>query len=293
MTTELENQIKEFRNYLIQLGYSKGSCRMLPDCVRDFIEYTNITDLKGIQPLDIVRFYEHLHIRPHKLKAGGLSDQYISHHVYGLKVFFEWLEKTGQVKGNPMSLLHFKRATPNTREPLSRKEITSLFNASTTLQETAILHLFYSCGLRRNEGERLNTADIHFKKQLLYVRSGKGAKRRVIPMPESVAKALEEYYLKERTSQKQAKDIEAFMVSSIGTRMSGEVYNKILKQLQQRAHQNGNPVSACSLHHLRHSIATHLLESGLSIEQVRDFLGHGHLDTTQVYAKVNLRNHRL
>jgi integrase/recombinase XerD len=67
--------------------------------------------------------------------------------------------------------------------------------------------------------------------------------------------------------------------------MSGDNYYKTVKAAMQRA---GIPKEA-SLHHLRHSIATHLLESGLGIEQVRDFLGHSHLGSTQIYAKVTDR----
>jgi integrase/recombinase XerD len=64
--------------------------------------------------------------------------------------------------------------------------------------------------------------------------------------------------------------------------MRGDGYNKLLKTILQRTELN----QEITLHHLRHSIATHLLESGLEIEKVRDFLGHGFLETTQIYAKV-------
>jgi integrase/recombinase XerD len=282
MTQQLQNQIKDFRNYLVQLGYSKSSCYMLPECVKDFLEYHNATDTNELTTGHINEFYEWLQIRPHKHKEGGLSEQYINHHVYALKVFFNWQEQTGQISYNPISVMKFKSPKGNPREPLTQEEIKALFEATESLKEKAVLHLFYSCGLRRSEGEALNIQDIHFKKQMLYVREGKGAKRRAVPMTEKVSRELESYYLNERTTLTKVKNTEAFILNRVGLRMRGDGYNKLLKTILQRTELN----QEITLHHLRHSIATHLLESGLEIEKVRDFLGHGFLETTQIYAKV-------
>jgi integrase/recombinase XerD len=279
----VENQIKDFRKYLVQIGYSKSSCYMLPECVKDFLVYIHLIDPKAITSADIVRFYEHLQTRPHKKKVGGLSEAYINHHVYALKVFFNWLEQTGQISYNPISVMKFKSPKGNPREPLTQMEIQQLFTATQSLKEKAVLHLFYSCGLRRSEGETLNIQDIHFKKQILYVREGKGAKRRAVPMTDKVSRELESYYLKERIPLTKVQHTEAFILNRVGQRMSGEGYNKLLKQIIART----EIIKEASLHHLRHSIATHLLESGLEIEKVRDFLGHGFLETTQLYTKVN------
>ena len=108
----------------------------------------------------------------------------ISHYVYALRTFFTWLEVTEGLDYNPISGLKFRRPRQNVREPLTTEEVQALFTAATTLKQRALLHLFYSCGLRRSEGEALNKADVHFRDGLLYVREGKGAKRRVIPMPQ-------------------------------------------------------------------------------------------------------------
>jgi integrase/recombinase XerD len=275
--------VVEFKNYLENLGYSKSSCYMLPECVRDFLSYSN-KEPNGITQKQIQRFYEHLQERPHKKKEGGLSEQYINHHVYAMRVFFNWLESIGEIKYNPISVMKFKAPKGNPRQPLTQEEILILFQASTTKKETAMLHLFYSCGLRRSEGEMLNIKDVHFKKQILYVREGKGAKRRAVPMTARVTRELENYYQEERRTAR-TKDREAFMVNKVGTRMSGDSYNKALKEILKRTAIKRET----TLHHLRHSIATHLLEGGLSLEYVRDFLGHAFLESTQIYTKVNQR----
>lgn len=276
--------IQDFRNYLQQLGYSKSSVYMLPECIKDFFEYHNTEAAQSIRQQHIISFIEYLQIRPHKKKEGGLSESYIYHHVYALKVFFSYLEETGQIKYNPISVMKFKRPKHNTRQPLTKEEINQLFDAAQSLKETAILHLFYSCGLRRSEAVELNTKDIHFKSCLLYVREGKGHKRRAIPMTMKVSESLENYWLQERSdSQRKAKDPEAFILNRVGHRMRGDGYNKMLKNIVEKS----GIARLCTLHHLRHSIATHLLENGLNIENVRDFLGHSYLESTQIYAKVN------
>ena len=251
---------------------------MLPACVKEFLAYTNTTEVNQIKQEQIQRFYEYIQNRKHKRKHTALSESFINHHVYSLKVFFKWLEQTGQIKTNPISNIRFKQPKANTREPLSKEEINQLFEATENSKEIAILHLCYSCGLRRTEAQNLNTTDIHFNKNILYIREGKGAKRRAIPITEKVKKELEIYYNKERTKINE----EPFMLNKTNERMSGSTYNTTLKTIIKRTEID----KEITLHHLRHSIATHLLENGLSIEFVRDFLGHSHLETTQLYAKV-------
>jgi integrase/recombinase XerD len=275
--------IQQFKAFLYQVGYSESTVNMLPACVREFIEHQQITHLHNIEQQKVKAFYGWLQTRPLKKRSGALSDMMISHYMYALRTFFNWAQATGQTDHNPLSGMKFKRATQNARQPLSIEEMQQLFAVTGTLKETALLHLFYSCGLRRKEAEALNSGDIHFALQLLYVREGKGSRRRVVPLTERVSRELEDYYRKERSAAvaRNVKDQEAFMLNSAGRRMKGSQYNKLLKELSRKA----TITSQVTLHHLRHSIATHLLQSGMSMEYVRDFLGHRFLETTQIYAK--------
>lgn len=280
MITEIINQ---FKNYLQNVGYSDTIIKMLPVLVKEFIQHQNITDISFIEQEKVKLFLDYLQTRPLKKRSGALSESMISQYVYAMKTFFSWCEVTEQIDYNPISGMKFKRPKQNIREPLSLEEITQLFTATENLKQQTILHLFYSCGLRRSEGEALNINDIHFKQQLLYVREGKGTKRRVIPITAKVTAALEEYYLQERCSNvsQKVKDTEAFILNNIGNRMRGDGFIKLLKQITEKAVLQ----KEITLHHLRHSIATHLLQGGMSMEYVRDFLGHHFLETTQIYAK--------
>ncbi len=267
--------VANFKSYLQNMGYGKGTCRMLHDCVTDFLAHSG-KEPRDTGPKEIESFHRYLQARPNKLRAGGLSERYIHHHLYALRTFFNWLEETGEIKENPISVMKFKRPERNTRQPLTQSEIKQLFESCRNQKETALLHLSYSCGLRRGEAVALDTRDIHFKQQVLYVRDGKGAKRRAVPMTRKVAGELEIHC-------PGAMGDKAFMTDQKGNRMSGKSLNRLLKKILERTEIK----KETTLHHLRHSIATHLLESGLGIESVRDFLGHGHLETTQIYAKVH------
>lgn len=275
--------IPAFAAWLYQAGYSETTQKMLPACTREFLAQQQITEINNTRQGQVKDFYAWLQTRPLKHRSGTLSEMMIHHYVYALKTFFGWLEITGQIRYNPISGMKFKKPEQNSRKPLNKEEVSRLFEAAQSGRERAVLHLFYSCGLRRSEGEALNTGDMHYKEQLLYVRSGKGARRRVVPMPAAVAAALETYWLQERCgySAKKVKDQDAFMLNRIGNRMSGPGYNDLFKVLAGRAGLSPE----ITLHHLRHSIATHLLQDGMNLEQVRDFLGHHCLETTQIYAK--------
>jgi site-specific recombinase XerD len=271
-----------FKSYLSVVGYSASVQRMLPSCVQEFINYSQIEDLGLVVPGDIVSFYEWLHTRPLKYREGALSNAMIGHYVYALRVLFDWLEACGQLQQNPISVLRLKRYESGSRTPLSVADIQKLFTAAESLKEQVLLHLFYSCGLRRSEGAALQLSDVVIAGQVLYVRRGKNSKRRAIPLTEKVAAVLDRYISKERYRIRQRGG--SFMLNSIGRPMSGDSYLLLLRKLLQRAELD----KEISLHHLRHSIATHLLHAGAGLEYVRDFLGHRRLESSQVYAKVSI-----
>ncbi len=273
-----EQTEKKFKTHLENLGYTPNTVSMAHIGVKEFLHHIATPTIKNINQEQIQEYYEYLQNRKHKRKDEPLSEAYINHQIYSIKLFFTWLEQTHQIDENPISNIKFKRPKVNTRQPLSQHQIKQLFDATKNLKEKTILHLCYSCGLRRSEAVNLNLIDIDFGNSLLYVRNGKGAKRRVIPINKIVKNDLENYVKEYRKD----KTLEPFMLSRIKKRMLGDAYNRLLKQLLKRT----EIIEEITLHHLRHSIATHLLENGMSIEFVRDFLGHSHLESTQIYAKV-------
>lgn len=280
--------IQEFKKELERLGYSKNMTKTFPVFVLELLEQTK-KQAQFITSKDIWDHYEYLKQRPKQRQEGLLSDSMIQSHLFGIKLFFIYWQRLERIEVHPMSALVFPRKKGKVRVTLTESEIKQLYEVSTTRISNAILSIYYGCGLRRSEGMALNIRDISFKQNLLYVREGKGAKRRVVPMSDQVAKHLKDYYLKERnqciTVKTKGTHEQAFLLSSAGTRMSTTTISKRLKELLKRAELD----ETISLHNLRHSIATHLLNRGMSLEYVRDFLGHSSLETTQIYTKVNQR----
>jgi integrase/recombinase XerD len=274
---------EEFKTHLERLGYSESSQNMLPTCVAEFLsklEEKNIYNLLEITPKHIHDHYEYLTQRPNKRRGGGLSSRMINHHIYAIKLFLNYQEQLGNIKENPISGLSFPSPENTEREILTTQEIKKLYEMAESFREKAIIGIFYGCGLRRSEGVALNLTDISFKSSLLYVREGKGNKRRVVPINEKVLQDFKNYRHYERFTKGNETSL---ITNSKGTRTSGNSYNKTVKALVTKA----GIEKELSLHNLRHSIATHLLENGLSVEYVRDFLGHKHLESTQIYTKIS------
>ena len=201
LSTEAMARVEQFKTHLERLGYSKSSQSMLPACVAEFLtcmEAIGTQNLQQIGPKHIAGHYEYLTQRPNKRKPGGLSSRMITHHIYAIRLFLNYQEQTGNITENPMSALTFPRPESKQREILTVEEIKRLYELSETFREKAIIGIFYGCGLRRSEGVALNVRDISFNSSLLYVREGKGNKRRVVPVNEKVKEDFRNYLNHER-----------------------------------------------------------------------------------------------
>ena len=144
-----------------------------------------------------------------------------------------------------------------------------------------MLHLAYGCGLRVSELVAVNKEDIYLKEQLLIVPKGKFSKRRIIPF---TLKMKDDFmlFLNKETSNQQA-----LLTNSKGVRMQQWTYNKMLKELLKQIGVSTHRIPKISMHSLRHSVATHLLENGMKLEQVQTFLGHSHIESTEIYTHIN------
>jgi len=105
-------------------------------------------------------------------------------------------------------------------------------------------------------------------------------------MSKTVMKDVSNYFYKERLQQ-ESKDPKAFIIHSKARRMQKGTYNKILRKLIDRTENENIKMKQISIHNLRHSIATHLIEQGVPLERVREFLGHSQLETTEIYTHIS------
>jgi integrase/recombinase XerD len=150
-------------------------------------------------------------------------------------------------------------------------------------RDKAMLVLLYSCGLRRNEAVTLNIKDVLFDKEILHVRKGKNYKERLVPINSYNLEILEAYIYDARIQFKNYRESEALLIGNYGTRLQGNTLAGRLREIVKATNNQEIIDKQISPHRLRHSIATHFLEAGMNIEDIKQFLGHSHLETTQIY----------
>ena len=185
-----EQIILQFRKELQNLGYCKTVINSYPRQIRTFLEYSRKTK-EEIQSKDILNYYSYLKTSIGIRTKKPFSESYIAGILLSIKLFFDYLQRTEERKDNPYQL---KIKTPKSEERkiFTREEIQLLYNKSSSIQ-TIILHLCYACGMRRNEAVELKTKDIDLENCLLYIKKGKGKKRRVIPFTKQVKRDIETF----------------------------------------------------------------------------------------------------
>jgi len=252
--------LHQLETYLLRLGYKEKTIKIVTRCCLEFMTRMEIEQVEAIQDIT--------------------SADIIDHHIYSIKIFFKWQQTIQSIEGNPMSALSFPKGVSKPMEILTQIEIHQLYEITETWKERTLLSLFYGCGLRKSEGEALDITDVHFRSGILYVLKGKGSKRRAVPMSKKVAEPIYNYIHEERHNPNCLK---ALVINKKDGRMRGQTYGILILRLMKRTGIKKH----ITLHCLRHSIATHLLESGMNIEKVQDFLGHKHLESTMRYTRVS------
>lgn len=162
---------------------------------------------------------------------------------------------------------------------LSKEEVEAILKCTPNLKHRAALSLIYSCGLRRSELLKLTFKDIDSKRGLILIKGGKGKKDRVSPLSEKILNLLREYYVSYRPK------VYLFEGWEAGEPYSERSLSLVLKKSVELAGIK-KPVS---LHWLRHSYATHLLEGGTDLRYIQEILGHKSSRTTEIYTHVSTR----
>ncbi|MDO8967421.1 site-specific tyrosine recombinase/integron integrase [Algoriphagus sp.] len=163
---------------------------------------------------------------------------------------------------------------------LSKEEVKAILQAHQNIKHRAMLSLIYACGLRRSELLNLKINDIDSKRGTVRIHRGKGAKDRVVPISEKILELLREYYKYDYPKEY------LFEGEKLGEKYSEGSIQKVLKSALVKA-KIRKPVT---LHWLRHSYATHLLESGTDLRFIQELLGHNSSKTTEIYTHVSQKS---
>jgi len=290
MNNQLKPIIGQFKKHLSTLGYAKETVSHSGKSVAEYLDYLKRKELKlqGADTAVVAVYFDYLYRKPNQKRSGGLSPAYIEKHRQSLTLFYKFLDLTEQLSVPTIVFPQIRKQAEKLIKVLSKEEVKKLFSAceNNLLGERnrAMLALYYGCGLRKQEGVLLNIEDIDLEKGHLVVRKSKTGHQRRVPLSDSVIKILDNYLFNVREKLVPSdKSERGVLVTVTGKRINGATAPYIIKKLAANAKIGKRP----SLHTLRHSIATHLLQSGMPLESISRFLGHRSLDSTQIYTWLN------
>lgn len=261
--------LEDFRAYLNRLRYSKNTINSYFECLSIFIRFQKNTPLKTITLCDIERFNDEYIIA----NSASFQNQVIN----ALKCYF-----TNRLN------IHFNTSElerPRTAKRLpiilSLQEVENILNITVNLKHLSMLVLIYSSGLRSGELINLKISDIDSDRMIIHIKGAKGKKDRIVPLAESTLGLLREYFKSYRPKE--------YLFNG----ESNLVYSKSsLQAVFRKACRLAKINKRVTLHSLRHSYATHLLEEGVNLRYIQEILGHNSSKTTEIYTHVSSNSAR-
>ena len=219
------------------------------------------------------------------LFQNNVSARSIQRHISASKGFFNYLKKSGLISDSPFQLINSPKSPSYLPNILSPEEVSQLLNFkpknSQEKRDLAIIELIYSSGLRVSEAVNSNLNDFEENKNFLRV-IGKGSKTRLVPVGRYAQNAINDWMLeRDKLSTKD----NALFVNLRGSRITTRSVQERIKNIALM--QGLPPVNP---HMLRHSFATHLLESSGDLRSIQELLGHSSLSTTQIYTRLDYQH---
>lgn len=289
---------EQFAFWLDTLGYSNHAKRKHSERVKDFFNWLrvqNLTQINQIEQHHITTFLDYQQTRENKRSFGKLSAIYLNDYFAAIDKLLEFLHQIGATtKLSPTNQRltiseadRVRKIQPFTIEEIKllQANITELYpnfdyshRERKHYQLKLAFVLCYGCGLRMSEAFKLTAKDLNFDKRTVFISQGKNYKDRIVPMSESIYTALQDYVYNFRSHIKC--DHNKLFINSKSTLSRG------LQRLHSSCKDEQVQQKRISFHILRHSIATHLLQNGMSIENIAKFLGHSSLSSTQIYTHI-------
>ena len=241
----------------------------------------NINNLKKLEISDFRSFLSYQ-------RSNGINSNSIARNISSLKSFFNHLIKENVIESSAISSLKSPKLKKSLPRPIDSKLAIEVIRCAETienekwigLRNKSILMLLYGCGLRISEALNLNYDDIDNEDHILI--KGKGDKERIVPMMEYIKNGIMSYIAE------CPKEIRAEDPLFIGKRMN-RLSPRIIQYALEKIRNSLSLPETATPHALRHSFATHLLDSGGDLRTIQELLGHSSLSTTQRYTKVETK----
>lgn len=270
VTHEVHTALGEYARYMRSKRYSENTIKTYSEALLVFLRYFSSKKIEEIENDDLIQFNNNY------ILANSFSSSYQNQFVNAIKLFFSKIKN----KQLDPELIHRPRREKKLPNVLSKEEVKALLESTKNLKHRAMLSLIYACGLRCGELLHLKPSNIDSKRNIVLIKNSKGKKDRIVPLSGKILVLLREYY---KTNKP--------MIYLFEGQQPGQMYSDRSLQLvlkQAIAHANINkPVT---LHWLRHSFATHLLESGTDLRYIQELLGHSSSKTTEIYTHVSTKS---
>ena len=281
-TSPILNDINEYLVFVSQVkNLSENTTKSYERDLKKlclFLEKLNVTNYSDIKEEICSAWIGDLYSQNNKPKS-------IQRHLSSAKGFFRFLKKNNLISSSPFELVTAPKSSNTLPDVLSPEDVEQLLNfkPSNTIEirDMAIIELMYSSGLRVSETVNINIGD--FEENMSFIRViGKGSKTRLVPMGRFAIKAINNWLIER---EKILNNTDALFLNSKGARLS---IRSVQLRLKKMATKQGLP--PVHPHMLRHSFATHMLESSGDLRIIQELLGHSSLSTTQIYTKLDYQH---
>jgi integrase/recombinase XerD len=257
--------LEEYKKYLHNKRYSKNTIETYTNAVKGFFTFL----MKRPEEITHQDFMDYNY---RCIVEQGHSRSLQNAIISGLKLYFR------KFSNNQIDMELLERPNKSRKLPvvLSKEEVKSMIESTTNLKHRTILSLVYSSGLRMSELLGLTVNDIDSSRMVICILQAKGFKDRTVPLSEKILELLRQYYKAYRPKE--------YLIEGInGKQYSPESVGRIVK----RAAKKVGITKRVTTHTLRHSYATHLLESGVDLRYIQVLLGHNSSRTTEIYTHVS------
>lgn len=267
LNEEANEKLERFKQWMQSRRYSGNTIKTYTESLKTLFRYYSNKTVADISNDDIIRFNNEY------LLANKFSSSFQNQVVNAIKLYFTQIEQTS-INIDRIHRPKRENLLPNV---LSKEEVKKILQALSNVKHKAILSLIYACGLRRNELLRLKVLDVDSKRKLLIIRQSKGRKDRIAPLSDKIIALLREYYLAYKPTEW------LFEGQDKKSQYDESSLASVLKQAIEKAEIS----KKVTLHWLRHSYATHLLENGTDLRYIQEILGHRSSRTTEIYTHVS------
>jgi integrase/recombinase XerD len=262
--------IIQFIQWLRSKRYSESTIKTYSEALKSFLVFYKEKPIVAITNEDVVLYNNNYILK------NNLSASYQNQIVNSIKLFFQTIRDTKML----VDKIHRPKRAKVLPNVLSKEEIKLILNAHSNITHKMMLSLIYSCGLRCGELLALKPVHIDSKRNIVMLKNAKGKKDRIAPLSPKILEMLREYYISFRPT--------TFLFEGV---IPGEPYSeKSLQSVLKQALKKVGITKPVSLHWLRHSFATHLLESGTDLRYIQELLGHNSSKTTEIYTHVSTKS---